>query len=151
MSVYEKLLELEKQLKDMKKEIKKEKEKKKMDKEFDITTHVLFPFYQGQLLCQPSAYKPNQNSKIWALSTMAMILVDFYDELIVEDFRPYFLQQHLPTEVRRFQTLAREEYGIIKDVPLCKGSHSKKVVLTEKGESLKKQLIQSFLFKGLEA
>jgi len=154
MSVYEKLLELENQLKDMKKEIKQKEELI-----VGIEGHALFPFYQSQLLCQPLEYKHNQNSMIWALSTMIMILVDFYDKhdyhelakkvyptlqnkLIVKHFRLYFPTPTFSTEVRRFKVLAREEYGIIK--PIITGVNSR-VVLTEHGESLKKQLIQFYL------
>ena len=153
MSLFDEKIRLEIQLEDIKKQIKE-----KAEIVMEIEGHALFPFYQGQMMLQPLEYKHNQNSKIWALSTMIMILVDFYDEhdyheptlqneLIVKDFRLYFPTPNLSTELRRFQILAREEYKIIK--PIITGVNSR-VVLTEHGENLKQQLIKIFKPEGCE-
>tara|TARA_R110000824_G_scaffold363353_1_gene551338 strand:+ start:326 stop:784 length:459 start_codon:yes stop_codon:yes gene_type:complete len=150
MILYNQIIKLENELKDLKNKIK---EKEQLQEQIllrkealkKIKDHVLFPFYQGQIICQPlEMTSNNQNSKVWALSTMAMILVDYYDQLTIKNFRPYFPPPNRPTEYRRFALLARDEYKIIEEV---NGINSR-VVLTERGENLKQQLIKLLKLEG---
>ena len=140
MILYNQIIKLENKLKDLKNKIKEEEQLL-----LRIEDHVLFPFYQCQIICQPlEMTSNNQNSKVWALSTMAMILVDYYDQLTIKNFRPYFPPPNRPTEYRRFALLARDEYKIIEEV---NGINSR-VVLTKRGENLKQQLIKLLKLEG---